>query len=253
MANLRTLAAMRTSARRLADLENALNRFPDSEVSAYVNQGIQHVYAEMVTVQDRPWFSNEETIVVSQTPPLGGVSAYPLNFDFMQIMSVYLSNSGSNGPWMPLSPYEEADRPTLLNSGFYGGLGPMHYGITGGPTAVTHGTIPVAYSIEILPQPSLSSVIKIRYVPVCPQLVNDTDTFDGLLGFEEAVCTWAAILMRRKDDLETSDLERDMSRHIDRIRIIARRRDRSRPPRVSIVRGHSLRGSSGRRGWGTGF
>jgi hypothetical protein len=243
---------MATDALRLADLENATQRFPLTEVYEYCNKGIAHVYAEMLVVGGPVPFFSDEAIITCTTPPAGFVATYPFPADFLQILSVSWCNAGnspSGGPWIPLTPMTEAERTRLLNARFYGGIGPRHYGITGGPTAFTQGTIPVAYSIEILPNPTSNSLLRVRYVPTCPRLINPTDTFDGLLGFEDAATTWAAVLMRRKDDLDTADLERDMQKHFQRIHVIAKRRDRSSPPRVSIIRGRGVQ-RGGRNGFG---
>jgi hypothetical protein len=240
---------MRTDTLRLADLENAVGRFPILEVNEYVNKGLAHVYAEMVTVFDRPHFSSEARFTAIAPSAPGVVPTYPLPLDFLQILSVGWG-TGPSGPFIPLEPYEEAERIRLSNANYMGALGELKYGITGGPTAVTQGTIPEAYSLDILGNPSLGSTIILRYIPTCPRLVNDTDCFDGLLGFEDAACTWAAILMRRKDDLDTASLEGDMVKHFSRIHQIAKRRDRSRPPMMSLTRHHGIRGGRWGRGGG---
>ena len=103
----------------------------------------------------------------------------------------------------------------------------------------------------MLPSPTNNSILKVRYIPTPPRLVNDTDTLDGILGFEDYVTTWAAILMRRKDDLDTAELMGDLVMHKQLIHTIAKRRDGSRPPKVSIVRGRMQGAFGGRgRGWG---
>ena len=242
MAQLQTLAQMRLAAQRLADLENASARFPTSEWNTYVNAGLAWVYKEMLVIMDRPFFVSETNIQVVLSPPLGQVSTFPLPLDYMQLLGVSWASS-QNGPWRNLEAYEEKERAPLLSAGSYGGcnVGYM-YGFAATPGALTTGTIPTSNSLEIVPQPSLGSWVKVRYVPTCPVLVNDVDTFDAILGFSDAAVTWAAILARRKDDLDTTELKSDMVAHIERIRAIARRRDRSAPPRTQIVRG-----------WGSGL
>lgn len=252
MARLRTLADMETDTRRLADLESAGTtlRFTQPEVWEYINKGIAYVYGEMVVVMDRPFFQKDYSFRVQGSNTIPGTTqqtVYPLPVDFLQILSVFWATT-PGGPWAALDPYEEAERVNLINSGYYGAMWPQAYGIVGGVGALTQGTVATAYSIEILPQPPFGSVVQLRYVPTCPRLLQANDTLDGVLGFEDAACTWAAVLMRRKDDLPTEELERDMARHIVRIRSIAKRRDRSRPPRVQIVRNRY--GAHGpRRGW----
>jgi hypothetical protein len=246
-----SLAYLATGALRLADLENATNRFPVTEQYDYVNRGIRFVYRELVTVADRPFYIKANNSIVTQN----GVSLYPLAADFLRMVNVLWSTS-PNGPWRDMEEFEECDRSMLYNSGYFGGMFPRSYTITGASlvsssgsgAAFTQGTIPTAYSIEILPAPASGISILYRYVPQCPLLVNATDTFDGILGFEEAIMTWAAILMRRKDDLPTDDLERDMERHIQEIRKIARHRT-SRPVKIQQVRSRNGRiGRAGRSG-----
>jgi hypothetical protein len=241
---LQTLQAMTTAALRLCDVENAVNRFTPAELTVYVNQGCVRVLAEILQVQDRPYFITETNIQITQAPLPGQAAQVPLPIDMLQFLSVAWA-SAQNGPWRALDPYEEAERAELLNMWTGGRPWLMKYGFAAAPTAATQGTIPLSMSIDVVPSPSNGSWLKIRYVPTPPLLVNPTDTFPALLGFDDAAATWAAILMRRKDDLETTALDGDFAAHVARIRAIGRRRDRSRPPKIQIVRGRRGYGGSG--------
>lgn len=50
-----TLAEMRTAARRAADQEGATDRFPDSEVDTYINDGIAALWDLFIAVRGWPW------------------------------------------------------------------------------------------------------------------------------------------------------------------------------------------------------
>ena len=253
----RTLDSMATNALRLADLENATNRFPTgvgSEVYGLVNKAIKRVYGEMILVEDKPHFVTEPAPYQAMSfPPPGQPFLWALPVDYMQLVGLYHSSS-LTGPWSQVEAATEAEYVGLLNASVYGGgagCWPRKYLFMGGPNGFTQGTLAEAYSVAILPSPSVGSYLKIRYVPSPIDLVNPTDTAPSILGFEDAAETWAAILMRRKDDLDTGALERDFAAHLERIRVIAKRRDRSAPPTIQLTRNRrvGLRGGYGRR-WG---
>ena len=138
MARTRTLADLRADTRKLADLENAILRFPDPECNEYVNKGIAYVYRQIINVQDRPTYQKDASFQCfganSVTQPVP--KSYPLADDFLQIMSVMWANNGS-GPWIPLDPYEECERAALISAGYYGAMWPRFYGIVGGTGAYT--------------------------------------------------------------------------------------------------------------------
>ena len=234
-----------TGALRYADLENAVggasSRFSTPELYNYVNRAIAHVYRNILVAQSNPHFIKDQFYnSKSQNVPNLVPPTYPLPQDFLQIMSVCWANQ-SAGPWGYLERCEEVDRAALLSAGYYGGMWPSSYMISGNTSATgvgsyTQGTIPVAYGLEILPAAPMGSVIWLRYIPTPPQLLSPSATFDGIVGYEEAVMLWAAILMRRKDDLPTEELERDLGLVLAEMRQIAKTRDRSGPPKVTNVR-----------------
>ena len=50
-----TLGEMATNARRLADQENAIDRFPNSEVYTYLNSGIAELWDILIAVRGWQW------------------------------------------------------------------------------------------------------------------------------------------------------------------------------------------------------
>lgn len=246
------LSDLRTGALRYADLENATGRFPATEVNNYINRAIAHVYRNILVAQGQHHFIKDQFYTaMAQNVPLMVPPVYALPADFLQIISVQWAQQNA-GPWGYLEKCEEVDRAALISAGYYGGMWPSSYMITGASQqgqGFTQGTIPTAYGLEILPAAPLGSIVWLRYVPQPAQLQNDTDTFDGIVGYEEGVMLWAAILMRRKDDLPTEDLERDLGLVLAEMRQIAKSRDRSGPPKVSMVRNRAESRTS-RRGRG---
>jgi hypothetical protein len=236
---------MANDAYKLVDVENATNRFPLLDVYEYVNKGIARVYAAMLQAWDRPFYITEAFVQVAQMPPPGSAFTFPLPVDYLQLVGLGFSSS-QLGPYRNCEPYQsDIERTELMTPGYGSGIH-FHYGFAAAPTAFTQGIPATTYSLDVVPNPPLSSWFRVRYVPSPQRLVNAQDAFDGILGFEDAAVTWAAILMRRKDDLDTGALEGDYAQHMTRVTSIARRRDRSRPPKTTIVAGWG-RGAGRRR------
>ncbi len=63
--------------------------------------------------------------------------------------------------------------------------------------------------IEFLPTPTAAVTGRIAYVPACPVLANDSDTFDGVNGWEKVVALKVAMELRAIEGLGFStDLEK---------------------------------------------
>jgi hypothetical protein len=239
LARLVTLAQLRTAAYRLCDVENAANRFPTSEVNTYINNGIAE-FADVV-IKNRgssQFFENQTTIIMD-----GYHSVYPLPQDFFSLLHVQVNLSRSGGTTgdtnIQIREFTWAERAELSSStpGWAGQ--PFAFMIHGGQAALaltTQGTIQTQYAIEFLPQPAAGLQIQVFYIPSMALLVNDYDTFDGINGWDEYPAIYAAIKMRRKDDLDTSDLKSDLADIKSRIEGMAAKRQRVGSARIQDIR-----------------
>jgi hypothetical protein len=239
MARLVKLSDLRLKARRKADLENALERFPDSEVNDYLNDGVAEYYDLLIRSSrgGNRLFENQATIITD-----GLNTIYPLPGDFYDIVHAQ-ANIGNNGVLgdtnVPLSSFTMKERAELSSStpGWNGQ--PFAYMLHGGTQqqpGTTQGTVPTQYAIEFLPKPAGAIRILIYYIPSCPLLANDFDTLDSSNGWDQYVAIWAAIEMRQKDDLDTSQLEGKLAAMRERIEALVPHRDRIGPSRVTDVR-----------------
>jgi hypothetical protein len=86
------------------------------------------------------------------------------------------------------------------------------------------------------------AIVRVLYTPVFTDL-SDGGSFDGINGFEELAVVEAAIRMR---DAEESDVQVLMARKaalMERVNMMAQRRDRGRPHKARDVRGTNWRGA----------
>ncbi len=91
-------------------------------------------------------------------------------------------------------------------------------------------------NIRFVPGPVLPSAIaRIWYIPQMPLLVNPTDSFDGVNGWEQYVILDAAIKVRIKEQNEVADLVALKEDELARITASMRNRDAGAPPTVTDV------------------
>lgn len=238
MANLVTLAQIRTLAYQIADLENAVTRFPVSEVNTYVNMGVGELYDLLVRTRGE-FFQSQYTITTD------GVNVtYALPSDFMELTLAQLNlGMGFNGSLadvaVPLYNFTMGERPELASSTPSWTGSPLGYRLHSGTVLqanTTQGTIPTQYAIELLPKPSANQKILLFYVPIAPQLVNDNDTIDSINQWHVYAAAFAARMMRTKDDLPTTAAEALMESIKERVNALGPHRDAYTSKRVTDVR-----------------
>ena len=217
MARTATLLQLRTSAYRRADQEDLTERFPTTEVTDYVNEGIGELWDMLVAANGYSYYGVKSTI-----PLVNNQNSYSLPADFYKLQKVIFIGSTLGGR-LELSRLSEADEVALMTSR---SMVPLFYRVR------------AAY-LDVYPAPFGTGSLELGYVPCATKLVNDTDTFDGINGFEEYVVCYAARRMAIKDaDFELANMiYQDMNRQVERIERMAADRDKGHPERVQDIRG----------------
>ena len=253
MARTRQLIDLRNDAYQFADTQNALARFPVSEVNQYICQGVANLY-DVLVASNGNYFESQATIVTD-----GVSTVYALPADYMRLLLCQMNIGnfqGVTGFNVPLPEFNLNERPVLSSStpGFSGFA--FAYRVHGGTTAqpgTTQSTINVNYGIEFLPRPSANIQILLFYVPSCPLLVNDTDTLDTINGWDHYASLYAAKCMKQKDDLDTRPIDSMMADIKVRIQGMAPHRNVTAPTRINDTRGQARMGRGRRGGRGNGW
>ena len=148
-----------------------------------INGALAELYDLLVSARGHEYYATDADIAV-----VTGTSLYDLPTDFYQLLSIRLD-------WDPfyieeLKPMgvRERTRYEMLVNIFERGT-PKAYRLQGTQTAS-------ARKVEILPVPTRAVTARIRYIPTFAQLASDTDTFDGVNGWEKLVALKAAIEYR---------------------------------------------------------
>lgn len=85
-------------------------------------------------------------------------------------------------------------------------------------TTQRRSLLPMQPDERVALTPSVGASIVVEYIPVCPTLVEDSDAFDGVNGWEEAVVLWAAVKAFQKKRLPIADLAGQYQQMVARIR-----------------------------------
>lgn len=218
MAKNVTLSSMRTRVRRRADMVNS-TFVSDAELTQYINDAKDDLYDLLVQKYGQDYY----TTVSPETSFTTNVLSYALPDDFYKEVGVDLKVSGNN--YVTCKPFMFAERNrfnTLLSRGVLG-YQSTFYKIIGN-------------QIQFTQSPGSGSAFRIWYVPASPDLVNDSDTFDGVNGWEKLIEVKAAIYCLQKEESDTSVLEREESKLVMRIEQAAESRQAGIGQRVTDVR-----------------
>jgi hypothetical protein len=215
MARTRTLTLLRTEVRQRADIESATTRFPDSELTRYINQGIAELYDLLVDARGRSYYRKSTPQSITTTVD---TVTYALSSDFYKLIAVRNEDSF---PLSNFGPVEEAD--LAFDSSTVDR--PLFYDLQG------------AY-IALRPYHRAGYTVIVDYVPCATQLSSDGDTFDGINGWEDYVVAFAARQCALKDEVyERADrLVAEMQRLERRISGLAPNRDGYKAERIQDAR-----------------
>lgn len=225
MARNVTLLQLRTRVRQRADIESATSRHTDVEVNDHLNEAIAELNDVMRSAFDQNFFRSSTTFLTT------GARTYSLPSDFLSMISVDIySGSGTNNVRYSATKFQESQRNTY-QAAFAG------YFAYGQPVMCRlYGN-----NIDFVPTPNTGTLIGLNYVPTTLKLVLDSDTLDGVNGWEEYVILDAAIKCLIKDDgfEKVGVLEGRKSACMKRITDIMSERDSGQAERVNDVMGYT--------------
>lgn len=219
-----TLATMRTTIRQRSDFVNN-NFITDAEFNGYINASVFELYDILVQK-----FGDDYFVGIPYTYTTSGsintatqASTYPLPGDFYKGLRVEVAlNPGDANSWITLRQFEfvQGNLWNFPNVYTFYGLTNLRYRFNGN-------------NLMIVPIPSGGQTIRIWYVPISYSLINDTDTLNGLSGYEEYIITDVCIKALTKEESDASVFIAQKMALLQRINEAAENRNIGEPEVVS--------------------
>ena len=229
MAKTATLSVIRTEAKQRAEMENS-TFVADSEWNGYINRSYAELYDMLVQK-----FGPEYYITSSTVTTVSGTDSYALAADFYKLLGVDLLVSGTD--YVTLSPFMFSERNQFGSVAriLRGGAPDYRYRVQGS-------------NLVLRPVPKEARTLKVWYIPAYTTLSQDSDTLDGVNGWEEYVIVDAAMKALSKEESDVSVLMAQKQALIQRIEAAAQNRDAGAPLRMVDVR-YTDRFESGSHEW----
>lgn len=240
-----TLSTLRTLAQQRADMENDPS-IQTSEWNNYINASYAELYDILVQKFGSDYYFASDangkgyqfsTNGTSQQFALpDGSSTYKMPDAttapaFYKLLGVDLQLAGTPDGWITLHPYNflERNRFSFPNiQAAYGFRSNLRYTLKGN-------------FIWFTPTPASGQTLQIWYAPRLTAMSSDSDTMDGVSGWEEYVVVDVAIKALIKQERDIGGVEAQKAQLLHRIEAAATNRDAGSPQTVSDVR----RGMSG--------
>lgn len=209
-----TLATIRLQAQQRADMENSNFLSP-----LEWNQNITNSYKELVDLLVSAYGNNYFIATPYTFVTDGTTQFYSLPTDFYKLLGVDLKTGGACVSLKPFN-FSERNNYAVPNTGSFYGATNLRYRLNGS-------------QLWLNPTPSAGQTVQLWYVPEPANLTNDSDTLDGISGWEEYVIVDAAIKALVKEESDISTLAAIKGALTVRIQTMAQNRDAGSPARVS--------------------
>lgn len=228
MASSVTLAQLRLDARLYSDQrpETTESFITPTELTRLVNIKARELYDMLVGARGSDYYATETTLAI-----VGGTSRYNLPADFYELASVTLEWSTQDHELVfPVGS-------TRLRVSYEANWKKWsRYDLKAYKLR--------ASQIEFLPVPNSNVTCRLQYVPTFIDMVNDSDTFDGINGWEKMIALGVAIEMRAIEKRPSGDLMALYQEQVGRIESLKSERDAEAP--LEIIDEQRLRE---RQGW----
>jgi hypothetical protein len=178
VARTRRLDALRSDVREQADLGGLTGRHPDANLTRHINQAIA-AFRLLLSREGHPFYLKE-----APDSTEAGIAEYSLPDDFIYLYGVDLEESGKK---RSLEPFELIERNDYESSSGSDGV-PVGYRLH------SEG------KIRFLPTPVDAYSYTLLYLPTQTDLSSDSDTFDGIAGWEDWIVLDAGMRCLAKDE-----------------------------------------------------
>lgn len=207
-----SLSELRTLARQYADMVNS-QFVTDAEFNSYINLSNWELYDILIQKYGNDYFATNTTFNTD-----GTTFQYSLPSNFYKFLGLDLQLGNVQQSFVTIRPFMFTDRNRYAVPNFQ-----SFYGVTNLRYRV------FANTLFLTPIPAANQILRMWYVPRQAELVNDTDTVDGVSGWQEYIILDAAIQALRKAELDTSVLLAQKQALIQRIEAAAEGRDAGNP------------------------
>lgn len=226
MATTMTLAQLITAVRQRTDNENASGIYTDSfitddELTSYINQSYFELYDLLVGAYGEDYYAASPYTFTTD----GTNDFYDLPSGFYKMLGVDVKlQGGSDQSYFTLKPFSMGERNSFNypNNGgnyFYNNL---RYRVQGD-------------KIWLSPIPQAGFTVRLFYVPKMTQLVNASDTVDGVSGWTEYIIVDASIKCLVKEESDPKAFMLQKQELLKRIESISQNRDIGMPHTVVDV------------------
>lgn len=226
MARSVLLSRLRSDVQELGDWENAADRVTTAVIDRALNQAITETWLKIIRAGGR-----HKRTTTAPANTASGQASYALASDFLWGLDVMLT---ANGIERVLTNYMTLHEADYSDTG--GGIGtPNYYAFEGD-------------NLKFMPSPDGVYSYRYAYVATPTPLVNASDPFDGINGFEQHSVALAVkrIATRGKEWDLVAQMRQDIVDHERSIFDAVRARD-PLPPQIVDVRGLERRNLSRRR------
>ncbi len=187
----------------------------DSELNSFINASYAELYDILVSR-----FEDYYTTTSTHTVTAGNTSfAVPADFYKLRGVDRQIGSSNDFYALLKFNFSERNWRNRRLNRTLFGQSN-VNYRLVGN-------------NVELVPNDHAAGTYKLWYVPAYTTLSSDSDTLDGVNGWEEYIVVDACIKCLEKEESSTTSFERQKTRLERRIEEMASMRDIEQPERVT--------------------
>lgn len=202
-----TLATLRAKVARRGSYENS------RDIStALLNDFINEAAAEVWDLLVGAWEDYQLARGTITTTP--GDADYLLATDFYKLRKVSIADTTSPSGYRRLLPFdlqaEHTFSPNVVGKRY-------------------RYRIESTRLLVLAPAPVAVETLLVHYVPQCPELVNDADTFDAFNGYDRLVLQLALRRCQERQDQPTDSTDREIARLTQQIQARASARDADEP------------------------